>query len=117
MTMAGTIRAFRCPGESEEKAMTNTNGYDIRFWFLHRNGTRLYPYRLKNRDTGRATFRVAKPGTGANRKENQIELDDVEEVFRYVFGLGYSVRLRGADPKFNGLYSQHGSSISATSET
>ncbi len=88
-----------------------------RFWFQHRNGERLYPYRLVNRDTGKATFRVARPGTGANRKHNQIELDDVEEVFRHVFALGYSVRLRGEDPKFNGLYNARGYSIARTSES
>ena len=91
--------------------------YDTRFWFEHANGTRLYPYLLKNRDTGRATFRVAKPGTGANQKVNQIELDDIDKVFSYVFSHGYSVRLRGDDPNFNGLYSPNGYSIVRTSET
>jgi hypothetical protein len=91
--------------------------YETRFWFEHQSGNRLYPYRLKNRDTGRSTFRVAKPGTGANRKENQSELDDVEEVFRHVFSLGYSVRMRGDDPKFNGLYARDGYSIVRTSES
>ena len=94
-----------------------TNGYDTRFWFEHESGQRLYPYRLKNRDTGRVAFRVAKPGAGANRKINQVELDHVEDVFRYVFSLGYSVRMRGDDPKFNGLYSQDGYSIVRTSES
>ena len=60
---------------------------------------------------------MAKPGKGANLKENQIELDDVEEVFRHVFGLGHSVRLRGLDPKLNGLYSPNGHSIVRTSES
>ncbi|WP_374012005.1 hypothetical protein [Pseudoxanthomonas koreensis] len=94
-----------------------TNDLDTRFWFQHSNGQRLYPYRLVNRNTGKATFRVAKPGTGANRKENQIELDDVEDVYRHVFGHGWSVRLRGHDPKLNGLYNAKGYSIVRTSES
>jgi hypothetical protein len=94
-----------------------TNDIDPRFWFEHSSGQRLYPYRLVNRDTGRATFRVAEPGTGANRKKNQIELDDVEDVYRHVFGRGWSVRLRGHDPKFNGLYNAKGYSIVKTSES
>ncbi|MGY1408770.1 hypothetical protein ACW5EG_04210 [Luteimonas sp. A611] len=94
-----------------------TNDIDPRFWFEHSSGQRLYPYRLLNRDTGKATFRVAKPGTGANRKENQLELHDVEDVYRHVFGHGWSVRLRGPDPKFNGLYNARGHSIVRTSES
>lgn len=94
-----------------------TNEIDPRFWFEHTSGQRLYPYRLRNRDTGQATFRVARPGTGANRKEHQVELADVDDVFRHVFGLGWSVRLRGHDPKFNGLYNASGHSIDRTSES
>lgn len=90
---------------------------ETRFWFQHSSGQRLYPYRLVNRDTGRATFRVAKPGTGANRKENQIELEDIEDVYRHVFGHGWSVRLRGHNPKLNGLYNAKGHSIVKTSES
>lgn len=96
---------------------TPKNDYETRFWFEHSSGHRLYPYRLVNRDTGKATFRVAKAGTGANRKENQIELDDVEEVYRHVFGHGWSVRLRGQNPKLNGLYNAKGYSIVKTSES
>src|SRR5690606_8207335 len=93
------------------------NVIDPRFWVEHSSGQRLYPYLLLNRDTGRATFRVAKPGAGANRKENQVELEDVEDVYRHVFGHGWSVRLRGRDPKFNGLYNAKGYSIIRTSES
>ncbi len=91
--------------------------FDTRFWFEHRKGIRLYPYRLKNNATGRIAFRVAKPGAGANRNFNQLELNDVEEVFRHVFGLGYSVRMRALDPRFNGLYNKDGYSIVRTSES
>ncbi|WP_420009113.1 hypothetical protein [Xanthomonas sacchari] len=90
---------------------------DKRFWFEHRSGIRLYPYRLKCRDTGCVAFRVARPGTGANQNANQIQLEDVEEVFRHVFALGYSVRMSALDPRVNGLYSKDGYSIVRTSES
>lgn len=90
---------------------------DTSFWFEHRNGVRLYPCRVKRRDTGRVAFRVAQPGTGANRNVNQIELEDVGEVFYHVFALGYSVRMSGLDSRLNGLYSKDGYSIVRTSES
>lgn len=90
---------------------------DTRFWFEHRNGLRLYPCRVKRLDTGRVAFRVAKPGTGANRNANQIELDDVGDVFHHVFALGYSVRMSVLDQRINGLYNKDGYSIVRTSES
>ncbi|MHC9086266.1 hypothetical protein ACYX7E_14740 [Luteimonas sp. RIT-PG2_3] len=87
-----------------------------RFWFEHTSGERLYPYKLRDNNTGRVTYRVAVGQTGANKVENQIQLDDVEDVYRYVFGKGYSVRLCGVDGTPEGLYSRNGHSIVRTSE-
>lgn len=61
-------------------------------------------------------FRVAPPGTGANRNENQTMLDDVDEVYRYVFGKGWSVRLCDENGENGGLYNKDGHSIVGTSE-
>lgn len=87
-----------------------------RFWFEQHDGTRLYPYRVLNRETGKLAFRVARPAAGANRKENQLEVTDVEKVYRFVFHLGYSVRMRARDPGVQGLYNRNGRSIARTSE-
>lgn len=87
-----------------------------RFWFKHESGRKLYPYRSVERHSGRWAFRVAPPGTGANRTENQTLLDDVEDVYRHVFGKGWSVRLCDADGKYDGLYNPGGHSIRGTSE-
>jgi hypothetical protein len=88
-----------------------------RFWFEHESGHRLYPYRSVERNSGRWAFRVAPPGTGANKTINQTLLDDEEEVYRHVFGKGWSVRLCDAEGKRDGLYNKDGYSIVRTSES
>jgi len=88
-----------------------------RFWFEHSSGVRLYPYKLRDNRTGRVAFRVAPGMAGANKTENQTQLDDVEEVFQHVFGKGWSVRLCSLDRSIEGLYSKDGYSIVRTSES
>ena len=61
--------------------------------------------------------RVAPPGTGANLTINQTLLEDENEVYRYVFGKGWSVRLCDEAGKFDGLYNKDGRSIVKTSES
>ncbi len=86
-----------------------------RFWFDHSSGRRLYPQRQTNRQTGKALFRVGK-GRKYNRVENQLELENIEEVYRYVFHEGWSVRMRAEDGR-NGMYNKDGPSIIRTSES
>lgn len=88
-----------------------------RFWFAHESGARLYPYRLKDQATGRVAFRVAPGATGANKVKNQTQLDSEDDVFRHVFGKGWSVRMRSLDGLVEGLYSKDGHSITRTSES
>ena len=87
-----------------------------RFWFEHASGRRLYPYRSIERRSGRWAFRVAEPRAGANKTINQTLLDDVEEVCRFVFGKGWSVRLCDENGNHDGLYNKDGYSIRRTSE-
>lgn len=87
-----------------------------RFWFQHESGRRLYPYRSVERNSGRWAFRVAPPGAGANRTINQTLLDDEDEVYRYVFSKGWSVRLCDENGQNDGLYNKDGYSIVTTSE-
>src|SRR3546814_17573461 len=68
-----------------------------RFWFEHQSGKRLYPYKLRDLRSGRVAFRVAPGAAGANKVENQTQIDNEEEVFRHVFGLGWPVRMRPLD--------------------
>jgi hypothetical protein len=85
-----------------------------RFWFEHESGRRLFPQRQKNQQTGCALYRVGK-GAGANQVKNQLELDDIEDVYRHVFRHGWLVRMRAADG-WNGMYGKGGRSIVRTSE-
>src|SRR3546814_20232447 len=75
-----------------------------RFWFEHQSGKRLYPDKLRDLRSGRVAFRVAPGAAGANKVENQTQIDNEEEVFRHVFGLGWSVRMRSLDGSLEGLY-------------
>jgi hypothetical protein len=88
-----------------------------RFWFEHKSGRRLYPYKSVENNSGRWAFRVAPRGTGANLNINQTLLDDENEVYRHVFGKGWSVRLCDENGKFGGLYNKDGHSIIKTSES
>lgn len=94
-----------------------TNRISQRFWFEHESGKRLYPYKLRDRRSGRVAFRVAPGAKGANKVENQTQLDDENEVFRHVFGKGWSVRMCSLDRTVDGLYSKDGHSIIRTSES
>ena len=88
-----------------------------RFWFEHKNGKRLYPYRQRDQVTRRDTFRVAEARSGNSRAKFEVQLDDIEEVYRYVFELGYSVRLKAMDGSSAALYNKTGRSITGTSVT
>ena len=88
-----------------------------RFWFEHKSGRRLYPYKSVENNSGRWAFRVAPAGTGANLNINQTLLDDENEVYRHVFGKGWSVRLCDETGKFDGLYNRDGHGIVRTSES
>jgi hypothetical protein len=87
-----------------------------RFWFEHSSGERLFPYKLRDNKTGRVTYRVAVGRAGAHKVENQVQLDDVEDVYRYVFGKNYSVRMCSPDGETYGMYAKDGYSIVRTSE-
>lgn len=97
------------------KRPSRVEGISRRFWFEHSSGTRLYPYRSRELGGERWAFRVAPPGTGANK--NQTLIDDEDEVYRFVFSKGWSVRLCDANGKHDGLYNKDvGYSIVGTSE-
>jgi|GEM_PF-2089300 len=88
-----------------------------RFWFEHKSGKRLFPYVLKDRITRRLTYRVAESRQGNSKAKYEVQLDDIEDVFRYVFDEGYVVRLKAMDGMFAALYSTTGRNIVRTSES
>jgi len=59
----------------------------------HGDDTR-YPVAVMNRDTGRVSYRLSRPGEG-NKKSVAIETDDEETVIEAVLKKGYGVRVSG----------------------
>lgn len=88
-----------------------------RFWFEHKSGKRLFPYMLKDLTTRRLAYRIAESRNGNSKAKYEVQLDDIEDVFRYVFDEGYVVRLKAIDGSLAGLYSTTGRSIVRTSES
>ena len=83
---------------------TKRNAFSELFYLLHETGDKLYPVRMKNRDTGKYAFRVSKGGAGANTKSAGLEIEDEHEMVHYVFELGYAVRAATIDRSKGGLF-------------
>lgn len=60
------------------------------FWFIHQDGSRLYPSRMTDRDTGTTTFRLSKK---SNLKADAQRVTSIEQVAEMVFAKGYDVRM------------------------
>ncbi|GAB4361133.1 MAG: hypothetical protein Kow006_31650 [Gammaproteobacteria bacterium] len=69
--------------------MSAPDRYSNTFYFETHDGRRLYPVRMKNRDTGVLAFRVSKDG---NKKSDGREVDELE-MARLVLDLNWSVRV------------------------
>lgn len=80
------------------------NRFSNLFYLEHNDGDRLYPVRMKNRDTGKVAFRVSKGGPAGNTKEVGLEIDDEKEVRRLVHEHGYAVRAKSRKSGREGLY-------------
>ena len=74
------------------------------FYLEHVSGDKLFPIKLRNRDTGKVSFRVSPGGSGGNTKEVSSEVDCEFEVRRLVFEQGYAVRAATRDKSRSGLY-------------
>ncbi len=66
-----------------------------RLRLYHTSGDLLFPVKMKDRDTGRAAFRLSKEG---NKKTDSIEVTDEQEMIRKVTTEGYAVRARTEKP-------------------
>ncbi len=74
------------------------------FYLEHNSGDKLYPVKMKNKESGKVAFRVSPGGTGGNTKEAGQELECESEVKRLVFDLGYAVRAATKNKSRTGLY-------------
>lgn len=68
---------------------------------IHQSGDTLYPARIKNKATGVVAYRVSLYG---NTLEDCIELQDEQDVLRYVRDLGYGVHAKSKTTTRNGIY-------------
>lgn len=82
------------------------------FCLIHKNGQRLYPVRMKNRDTGTVAFRISPGGKSGNTKDIGSEEQDESLVFEKVTVQGWAVRVSSLDRATNGLYKIGQKSIS-----
>ncbi|HAS6222287.1 TPA: hypothetical protein I7183_23050 [Vibrio vulnificus] len=82
-----------------------------KFYLIHESGDHLYPCRIKNRDTGKVSFRVSKGGKNGNTKAIGQEVECELEVESLVLEHGYAVRAKTKDKTRNGLYKLNQRSI------
>lgn len=79
----------------------NTSPFSQLFYLEHRSGDKLYPVRIKNRDTGVVAFRLSKRG---NTKKDSIEVTDESVMKSKVLNEGYAVRASTLNRSRFGLY-------------
>jgi hypothetical protein len=77
------------------------------FYFVHKSGNLLYPVMIRNRDTQRVAFRVAKAG---NTRDDSLEVNEAK-MKRLVLQQNYAVRMSTLDGKRTGLYRATGTAI------
>ena len=78
--------------------------FSYKFYLEHKDGIKLYPIRVKNRDTGKVAFRISLGGKKGNTKELGLEIENEDELKSYIFGKGYAIRVSTLDKKVKGLY-------------
>jgi hypothetical protein len=81
------------------------------FCLIHASGVRLFPVRIRNRDTGKIAFRISRGGTGGNTKDAGSEETNEFVVFDRVIRDRWSVRVASLDCKIEGLYKLNRCSI------
>ena len=81
-----------------------------RFSFVLKDGTELFPIRMKRRANGRVSFRVSPGGAGGNTLAAGREVDE-DTMVALVLGNGFSVRCASLDGATLGLYKARGRSV------
>ena len=104
---ANTDRVPKTKGNTNKvktSSRTSSDLFSNLFYLLHQSGDKLYPVKIKNRDTGKVSFRVSKGGAGGNTKESGIEIEDEYKMKKYVLEQGYAVRAATTSKSRNGLF-------------
>lgn len=79
-----------------------------RLVFVLNDGTRMYPARMKNRQTKRVAFRLSKGGIGGNTLEAGEEIEDEDQMIDLVVNHGYAVRMAAERGGMKSLYKRSG---------
>lgn len=80
--------------------MRKSENFSTKLVFHHSSGDRLYPVRMRNRDSGVNAFRIA---IGSNTKADHIEIENEEEINRAALA-GKKIRCSSLDRKRKGIY-------------
>ena len=83
----------------------------LKIALFHSDGSRLHPVAIKNRQTGRRAWNMARPGTAKNLRSAAIETDDEELLISQILNNRWSVRCQTVDGSHKGLFSPDGKSI------
>ncbi len=94
--------------QSSNQRTQNESDFYTGLCLIHKSGDKLYPVRIKDRMTGKKSFRVSR---GGNTKEDAIEVEDPRQLRKYILGLGYAVRASSISKKRSGLYKHNNQSI------
>ena len=70
-----------------------TEALCTRLVFVLNDGTKMYPARMKNRQTKRVAFRLSQGGLGGNTLEAGEEVEDEDQMIDLVVNRGYAVRM------------------------
>lgn len=92
-----------CFIESMETKMSSEL-FSYKFYLAHKDGHKLYPIRVKNRETGNLAFRISEGGKGGNTKQVGLEISDENQLKDYVINKGFAVRVATVDKSVKGLY-------------
>ena len=83
----------------------------LRLVFELRDGEKLYPVRMKNRETGAVMFRLSEGGAGGNTKERSIEVDSEDTMIELVVHKKMAVRMNSLAGTRAGLYRPDGYAV------
>lgn len=96
-----------------DPVITEKLDVSTRLVFVLHDGTRLYPAKMKNRESKKVAFRLSAGGAGGNTLEAGLEIDSEDEMIDMVVHKDYAVRMTSERGGMKSLYKRNGRSIQA----
>ena len=97
----------------EEATEIGLDNVSTRLMCVLEDGTRLFPVKMKNRETNRVAFRVSAGGKGANTLDASEEIDSEDEMIDLVVNRGFAVRMASAKSPAKSLYKLRARAVQA----